>query len=77
MALPEQTNQPAHRPLQSDVSENSAAEKAILLRVGDGGCPQDAVGLIRPLSRQYRATESWIVGSSPNRFFCFWRSWLT
>ncbi len=37
---------------------------------------QDAVGLIRPRSRQYRATESSIVGSSPNRSFCFWLSWL-
>ena len=51
--------------------------KAILLRVGDGGGPQDAVGLTRPLSRQYRATASSIVGGSPNSSLCFWVSRLT
>jgi len=46
------------------------------LRGGDGCCSQDAIGLIIPLSRQYRATESSIIGSSPNKSFCFWLSWL-
>ena len=49
----------------------------ILLRAGDKRYSQEAVGLTSPLSRQYRATESSIVGSSPNNSFCFCLSWLT
>jgi hypothetical protein len=49
--------------------------KAFLLRLGDGA--QDIVGLTRPLSRQYRATASSIVGGSPNNPFCFCVSRLT
>jgi hypothetical protein len=44
---------------------------SLRIQVGDRVQSSGPVSLIRPLPPQYRATESSIVGSSPNRYFYF------